>query len=148
MCTPATITVTGGFSKQSKYRIVSAGYHSKKLEDNGSTICEVTWMWGITTGAGVPICAITLDSFPCKTDALLFYFFLYLFCQLVNKRLMFQTGIRHEKTGRKDTSPAPYQILTVCLKTPGVLTLIVKKNKLIEDYYCKFLNHFTSLSKS
>lgn len=44
MCTPATITVTGGFNKLSKYHIVSAGYRSKNLEDNDTTICEATWM--------------------------------------------------------------------------------------------------------
>lgn len=46
MCTAAMITVTGGFSKQSKYHIIPVGYHSGKLEhnDNDTMNCEVTWV--------------------------------------------------------------------------------------------------------
>lgn len=44
MCTPAMITVIGGFGKGSKCRVVAVGHCSRKLEDNDTMFCEATWL--------------------------------------------------------------------------------------------------------
>lgn len=93
MCTPATITVIGGFDKWSKYHIVALEHHNRKPEDNVTKICEATWVLVVTTGAGAPSCNTSLEPFPSKADT--FY------GQVVNKILVFQTCIRYREKRKK-----------------------------------------------